>query len=162
MTEIKYPLGEGDLNGMLEIERLSFPSPWSEEDVRTALFSGGRLRCLGLTEEERLIGWGCFAASFSEAHLMTVAIHPDSRGRGHGRRLMQALLQAAADSGAKYMELECRKRNLAAQAMYTSLGFIRVGVKRGYYTDTGDDALIYVLLNLPEGDSERDPYLIRE
>lgn len=162
MTALKYPLDEKDLKQMLEIERLSFASPWSEEDIKAALTSGGRLRCLGLTEGTRLVGWGCFAAGFSEAHLMTVAIHPDHRGRGCGRKLMLALLQAASDSGARYMELECRRSNLAAQAMYASLGFIRVGLKHGYYTDTGDDALIYVHLQLPEGDSERDPFLIRE
>lgn len=162
MTALKYPLDEGDLSQMLAIERLSFPSPWSEEDLKTALNSGGRLRCLGLSENARLIGWGCFAAGFSEAHLMTVAVHPDLRRRGYGRQLMQSLMQAASDCGAKYMELECRRSNLAAQALYKSLGFIRVGVKPGYYTDTGDDALIYVNLKLPEGDSEHDPYLIRE
>ena len=162
MTAIKYPLEAGDLARMMEIERLSFPSPWSEEDVKSALESGGRIRCLGICEDDDLIGWGCFAAGFEEAHLMTLAIHPDRRQSGLGSRLLRAIMQAASDSGARYMELECRKNNTAAQKLYRSLGFLRVDTRPGYYTDTGEDALIYVHPALPEGDSERDPFLIRE
>lgn len=162
MTRRKYPLGISDLPEMMEIERLSFPSPWSEEDVKYALTSGGEVRCLGICEGETLIGWGCFRMGLGEAHLMTVAVHPNRRQRGIGRKLTLALMQAASDAGATYMELECRRGNLVAQKLYRSLGFLRVGVRPGYYTDTGEDALIYVHIRLPEGDSERDPFLIRE
>ena len=162
MTKIKYPLEAGDQDRMLEIERLSFSSPWSEEDIRHALLSRDGMRCLGLCEEETLIGWGCFRLGFGEAHLTTVAIHPVYRRKGFGRKLTSALLQAASDAGATYMELECRRGNHAAQELYKSLHFLRAGIRYGYYTDTGEDALIYVNINLPEGDSERDPFLIRE
>ena len=147
---------------MLAIERESFPSPWSESDILTALTSGARLRCLGLFEDGCLAGWGCFAAGLEEAHLLSVAIAPGKRRRGLGRSLMQALMQAASDAGCRYMELECRRGNTPAQNLYASLGFLKVGTRPHYYTDTGEDALIYVHVALPEGDCERDPFLIRE
>ncbi len=162
MTVIKYPLEAEDLEQMLVIEQKSFPSPWRREDIAYALTASGEMRCLGILQEGNLCGWGCFRLGLYEAHLMTVAICPDERGKGLGKKLTRAILQAAADSGARVMELECRKSNLPAQRLYRALGFQRVGERKGYYTDTGEDALLYVHLNLPEGDPESDPFLIRE
>ena len=162
MTEIKYPLDRAEIGRMMAIERQSFPSPWSEDDVDAALSSGGRLRCLGITDGGTLVGWGCFGLGPGFAHIMTLAIDPAYRHRGFGKRLLDSMLLAASDAGARYAELECREGNKAAQALYKRAGFKQAGRQERYYTDTGEDALIYVKIPLPEGDSGRDPYLIRE
>ena len=161
MTEIQYILDGGDIARMMEIERASFPSPWLEEDVRRGVLSPNA-RCLGIFSSGRLAGWGMAFIGLWEAHLMTLAVHPDERRRGLGRKLLRAVMQASADAGAAYMELECRERNLAAQRLYESEGFTRVGRRRGYYTDTQEDAILYACQDLPEGNAENDPYLIRE
>ena len=162
MTELKYILDDGLLADMMEIERASFPSPWDEEDVKNGLKSNGRLRFIGIFEDGALAGWSCMGVCLDEAHLMTLAVSPRMRRKGLGRRLLAFTMQAASDAGARYMELECRRSNTVAQALYSAAGFLKVGVRKGYYADTGDDALIYVIIALPEGDSENDPYLIRE
>ena len=162
MTEIRYILDAGDLARMMEIERASFPSPWEESDVLGGINSRGRLRFLGLYDGGTLLGWACFSIAFTEAHLLTLAVDPSFRGRGYGKQLLLGAMQAAADAGGQYMELECRQGNLTAQALYAGQGFVRVGRNKDYYTDTGEDALIYVKPSLPAGDPERDPFLIRE
>lgn len=158
-----YILNEALLPRMMQIEKSSFSMPWSEEDVREGFRRGARLRFGGIWDADGLLqGWGCVWIGMEEAHLMTLAIHPDARRKGFGRALLDFLITASADTGCRYMELECRANNTAAQYLYKNRGFIRVGKKPGYYTDTGEDAYIYVLPALPEGRPENDPYLIRE
>ncbi len=162
MTRAAYITDGAELKRMMEIERLSFASPWDESDVERELASYGRTRFMGVYGEEGLLGWACFSPCFSVAHLLTLAVHPSYRRRHLATALMRGIMQAAADAGCMFMQLECRQNNLAAQALYSGLGFKKAGVSRGYYTDTGEDALIYVHPRLPEGNSENDPYLTRE
>ena len=157
MTVI-YLRDDSRLDDMLAVERSCFASPWSREDIKNAL-SAPWLRCMGVFEDEQLIGWGCAGVTPPEARLMTIAVLPGYRRIGYGKTLLKALLQAAADTGCGYMELECRAGNLPAQQMYKTHGFIKVGISKGYYTDTGEDAYIYCLPALPEGKPENDPYI---
>ena len=154
----RYLTDESRLDEMLAVEISSFSSPWSREDVKSTLTSPW-LRVVGAFDGEDLAGWGCAGVNPPEARLMTIAILPNFRRKGYGRALLKALLQAVADAGCGYMELECRKSNLPAQQMYRTSGFIKVGVSKGYYTDTGEDAYIYCLPELPEGHPENDPYI---
>ncbi len=162
MTDTACITDARQLAAMMEIERASFDHPWSEADVREGLAAGGRLRFLGVYEDGALRGWGCFGLGLWEAHLMTIAVDPGARGRGLGGQLLTAIEQAAADAGAQLMTLECRAGNRAAQRFYEARGYARAGVEKGYYTDTGEDALLYLKASLPEGNEERDPFLIRE
>ena len=154
----RYLLDGASLDEMMAVEQRSFPSPWSREDVRSTLTSPW-LRVIGAFEGEKLIGWGCAGVNPPEARLMTIAILPEFRRKGYGKTLLGALLRAAADAGCGYMELECRRNNLPARQMYETHGFIKVGVSKGYYTDTGEDAFVYCLPALPEGVPENDPYI---
>lgn len=150
------------IDEMCAIEQASFSMPWSREDIITDLTDHDFSRYLGIFEDGTLIGWGCIwlrPLERVEVLLATVSIRPDKRRNGNGRILMNALIQASADAGGEYIELQCRTRNTAAQKMYESLGFLRVGRLKGYYTDTGDDAYIYVKIQLPEGNPENDPKL---
>ena len=156
----RYLTDESRLDEMMAVEISSFSSPWSREDVKSTLTSPW-LRVVGAFEGEDLAGWGCAGVNPPEARLMTIAILPGFRRKGYGRALLKALLQAAADTGCGYMELECRAGNLPAQQMYKTHGFIKVGISKGYYTDTGEDAYIYCLPSLPEGKPENDPYITK-
>ena len=162
MIKTAYITGTEALDRMMEIEQKSFSFPWTRQDVVIGLRQSGRLRFIGLWEGDTLQAWGCFAPAIWEAHLMTIAVHPDARRRGLGSALLKAIELAAADAGAQYMALECRAGNKNAQRFYEKNGYKCVGLQKGYYTDTGEDAYLYLLEPLPEGDCERDPWLIRE
>lgn len=148
-----------DLEAILSIERACFPTPWEADVLAHDLSQNPCARYLLILENERVIGCGCLWLLMEEAHLMSVAILPAFRRTGAGEALMRALIQAAADGGARFMELECRRSNLAAQALYHKLGFLRVGCRKGYYEDSGEDAFVYALIALPAGHPEDDPFL---
>ena len=74
------------------------------------------------------------------------------RGEGIGEALMRALMQYAANMGVQYMTLEVRKTNLIAQGLYRKLHFIQLGVRKRYYEDNGEDALLYVCQEMPEAE----------
>jgi ribosomal-protein-alanine N-acetyltransferase len=86
---------------------------------------------------------------FDEAHITNVAVEKALRGQGLGRAIMAALIQYAANMGAAYMTLEVRRSNTVAQALYNSMGFVELAVRKRYYEDNGEDALLLVCDTLP-------------
>ena len=83
-----------------------------------------------------------------------MAVKKSRRGEGIGEALMRALMQYAANMGVQYMTLEVRKTNLIAQALYRKLRFIQLGVRKRYYEDNGEDALLYVCQEMPEAEED--------
>lgn len=154
-------LDAGMAGEILRIENACFRSPWSIEIFEKDLTSNPCSRYLGLFDGETLIGYGCVWLMMEEAHVMSVCILEKYRGQGLGERLMKSLITLSAASGAMFMELEVRASNQAARSMYHKLGFIRVGFKKGYYEDTGEDAIVMALIAMPREDAENDPMLIR-
>ncbi|MDO9557461.1 MAG: tRNA (adenosine(37)-N6)-threonylcarbamoyltransferase complex transferase subunit TsaD [Coriobacteriia bacterium] len=132
-----------DLDSVMSIERASFLSPWSEGQFRDELARLGEGRCWMVVEEDgRVIGFGGIAVFGDEAHVMDLAVESAYRGMGIGRRLLLSLMRSAVEGGASRMTLEARPANMAARALYASVGFVEAGTRPGYYTDTGEDALI--------------------
>lgn len=136
------PMEMKDLDDIEVVERLSFPTPWSREsfinEIKTNVFA----RYLVVEREEVVIGYGGMWLVIDEAHITNIAIHPDFRGHGLGEKLMRALMFVACESGAEHMTLEVRRSNIAAQKLYEKLSFKAEGVRPGYYTDNGEDAII--------------------
>jgi ribosomal-protein-alanine N-acetyltransferase len=89
-----------------------------------------------------LLGYAGFWLIIDEAHICTLAVHPDWRRRGLGELLLVHLIERAAQVNAASLTLEVRTSNLTAQNLYSKYGFVRVGRRRAYYTDTGEDAII--------------------
>lgn len=89
-----------------------------------------------------LIGWGGVRVLADEAEILTVGVIAAARGRGIGRRLLDALVSAATDKGARQAYLEVRVDNAAARAMYVAAGFAEVGLRRGYYENGRVDAVV--------------------
>ena len=89
-----------------------------------------------------VVGYAGLWLMVDEAHITTVAVRQAFRGRGLGKALMLAMLDCARDLGARMVTLEVRKSNATAIKMYEELGFRQQGVRRRYYTDNGEDALI--------------------
>jgi [ribosomal protein S18]-alanine N-acetyltransferase len=89
-----------------------------------------------------LIGLGCLWAVLEEAHIIMLAIHPQFQGRGFGQALLWALLKSACDRQLERATLEVGASNLAAVSLYKKFGFKEAGRRKGYYEDTGEDALV--------------------
>ena len=114
---------------------------WSAQQWRSELEDPRRL-CLGLALDEKVLsGVACGWLVVDELHITVLAVDPDERQRGHGRRLLTALLQRARQDGAAYATLEVRCDNIAALSLYHRFGFKTAGRRENYYRD-GSDALI--------------------
>ena len=136
-------MGPSDLDGVMEIEKVSFPTPWSREmfiedfprDFSDTLVAAG-------TGDE-ILGYAVCWTIAGESHLLNIAVHPARRGQGIGRALLTECIRRAARAGASVIYLEVRAGNDAAQRLYRSMGFEFRGIRKGYYTDTAEDALIF-------------------
>jgi len=130
-----------DLPAVLEIERASFPSAWSEESYLRELRNPSSHYLVARLEGD-IIGYAGMWVVADEAHVSTIAVHAERRRGGLGKRLMLSLMARAQEEGATRMTLEVRAGNLAAQALYAKLGFQAAGLLQHYYGDTGEDALV--------------------
>ena len=138
-----------DLEAVLQIERASFPTPWPRQAFVHEL---ERNRVAGLwvargarADESRpadVVGYLCLWAVADEVHVTNMAVHPAWRGEGIGRLLLGTLLSYHRGQGARRAFLEVRPGNVEARRLYEGLGFQEVGRRRGYYVDTGEDALL--------------------
>jgi ribosomal-protein-alanine N-acetyltransferase len=137
------PMTPADLEAVVAIEALSFPIPWTT-DMFVAEMRHDFSRCRVLRDDGRVLGYIVFWLTVDEVQLHQVAVHPDARGRRLGRRLMEAMLGEGRDHGAGSAILEVRVGNAAAIALYERLGFARAGVRRAYYRDNDEDALVMV------------------
>ena len=144
------------------IEEQVFPTPWSLRDFEKEMTVNRCARYLVAEEDGRIVGFAGAWMILEESHMTNIAVLPEYRGRGIGRRLMEALMQYASNLGVSYMTLEVRAGNKKAQALYTSLGFIRVSVRKKYYEDNGEDGYLMVADRLPppEDDFEEDETLL--
>ncbi len=153
-----------DIKEVMEIERASFPTPWSarayhyeltENELshyfvvrqRPSQESQPRLlnrvrRSLGGGTKPPILGYGGFWVVAGEAHISTIAVHPNWRRRGIGELLLVAMLDRAIELGAEIATLEVRVSNIVAQNLYRKYSFEQVGLRRRYYSDRGEDALI--------------------
>jgi len=96
------------------------------------------------SEEElrRVVGYAGLWLMVDEAHITTIAVHPKYRGQGLGELLLLRMIETAEEVGARWLTLEVRKSNTVAQALYHKYTFKEMGVRRRYYSDDGEDALI--------------------
>ena len=131
-----------DLAAVAALERRVFPRPWTEAMLGAALT---QVTSLSLGARDRAVLRGYLVAQLiaGELHIHTVAVDPSWRRRGIGRRLVETALAEAVGRGAGSATLEVRRANRAARRLYERLGFVRDGIRRGYYRDPPDDALIY-------------------
>lgn len=133
-----------DLPQVMEIEHLSFSSPWSRSSFLQELDNPSS-RTLVAESDGRVTGYLCCWCVAGEIHILNVAVHPGYRRQGIARRLMEEILVRARTEGVRTISLEVRRGNLPAVSLYHRLGFHQVGVRRRYY-ENGEDALLMVCL----------------
>ncbi len=135
-------MSPADLDEVLAIERASFSMPWSRGAFLYEMEQNRVARCNVIREDGRLVGYVCLWEVADELHITNIAVHPSARRRGIGRALLGQLLDDARGRALRLVILEVRPSNAAARALYESFGFRVVGRRRGYYYDTGEDALV--------------------
>jgi ribosomal-protein-alanine N-acetyltransferase len=132
-----------DLTAIEEIERSSYPTPWSRSMFAGELTKPSSI-CLAAIDVEanRLVGYLIISRYVDAWHVMNIAVAEDYRRRKIATRLIERLFEVTSGDGRRGYTLEVRVSNEAAIRLYESLGFKARGVRRGYYTDNREDALI--------------------
>lgn len=138
------------------LERVCFTSPWSDETYRHELKHNPRafyyvLRSPAGSDLPPLLGYGGYWILGDEAHIVTIASHPAYRRRRLGEVMLLHLIGRARDAGIEEVTLEVRVGNEPARALYAKWGFEEVGLRKRYYRDNGEDALLLTLAHV------RDP-----
>lgn len=136
------PMRVTDLDEVMDIEQASFTTPWSRGAYHRELTANGYATYLVGRIGGRVVAYGGMWVILDEAHITNIAVHPDWRNLGVGRRMMAALERKAADLGAARITLEVRVSNLPARHLYEKLGYRATGLRRDYYTDTHEDAIV--------------------
>ena len=131
-----------DVDGVQVVERASFPLPWPANAFRHELTQNTNARYVVARDGERIVAYAGLWLMVDEAHITTFAVLPEVRRRRIGERLLQRLFEIAHEMKAEWLTLEVRASNLAAQRLYEKYGFRRAGVRRRYYSDNNEDALI--------------------
>lgn len=133
-----------DISEIVSIERLSFSTPWSETSFRSEIYS--RYSVTRVAELNGVIvGYICVKHVADECHLLDLAVHPDYRRRGIARALLDDVIQELRIEGCRFFYLEVRSSNYAARKLYEKFGFNMVGVRKGYYVNPAEDAVIMML-----------------
>jgi [ribosomal protein S18]-alanine N-acetyltransferase len=138
-----------DLPAVAELDQLSFSQPWPPQAFVTEL-GNPNARCWVAESDSRVAGALVIWRVLDEAHIATIATHPDFRRRGIGRDLLKAGMDSAYAEGARIYHLEVRAGNMAAIKLYEEFGYEVVGRRPKYYKDNGEDALLMTLLLSPE------------
>ncbi|MCX6359007.1 MAG: ribosomal protein S18-alanine N-acetyltransferase [Armatimonadetes bacterium] len=152
------PMHYEHVDAVVAIDQASYPTPWTDQAYRTELRNRSAVYLVAEGWDGRVLGYAGMWIVADEMHVTTVAVDPGLRRMGIARRLLIALCREGMERGAGRMTLEVRSRNSAAIALYEQLGFERQGRRRGYYQDTGDDAIIMwqddalSIADRPEGD----------
>ncbi len=131
-----------DIDHVLEVEKSSFPSPWTRDAFYNELLKNHFAYYVVAQVGQKIVGYCGVWLIMDEAHITNIAVHPEYRGRKIGKCLLRNMMVFAQMQGAKKMTLEVRPSNHAALNLYEQLGFVRSGIRKGYYTDNHEDAII--------------------
>ena len=134
---------EKDLPAMAEIERRCFHTPWSEESLRDDLTVNPLSVYMVLEAESGdVAGYMSLWRILDEGHINNVAVLPEYRRRGGASEMLEFMLEYSEKNGISSHTLEVRVSNEGAIGLYRKFGFKEAGVRKGYYEDNGEDALI--------------------
>ncbi|WP_413229429.1 ribosomal protein S18-alanine N-acetyltransferase [Heyndrickxia sporothermodurans] len=142
---MNYQLREAtiaDLDGIMNVEIQSFSLPWSREAFYNEFVKNHFARYFVIVDQEKIIGHCGVWLVVDEAHITNIAILPEYRGQKLGELLLSSIMDYSIQQGAKSMTLEVRVSNIIAQSLYKKLGFFEGGIRKNYYTDNQEDALV--------------------
>ena len=126
---------------MVRLEEMCFSIPWSNTAIEEA-FANELYRFVAVEEKGVIVGYANFRIVADEGEIERVAVHPDSRRRGYGRKLMEAMVEYSRKKGVRDMTLDVRVNNEKAINLYESCGFVEEGRRKDYYREPTEDAII--------------------
>lgn len=132
------------LCGVAELERLCFAEPWSQNAL-ALLLQDANVGIVALDENGTPIGYGGLLTVLDEGQVTNIAVHPDHRGMGVGRAILEQLITESKARGIREISLEVRASNLPAISLYQSRGFTTAGVRKGFYRHPTEDGLVMIL-----------------
>ncbi len=138
----------GDIDGVLLVEQESFTLPWSRKAFEAEIHENELSYYLVIEDAGTIVGYAGFWLVLDEAHVTNIAVCTAYRGQGLGEKLVRELVYQAKLRGATSMTLEVRVSNIPAQRLYEKIGFVNRGIRRQYYSDTKEDAMIMWLDSL--------------
>lgn len=136
------PMRRRHVRQVMRIEAQVYPRPWSSALFLQEIVRRSDRVYYVAKWESMVVGYGGLITSGREAHITTIAVDPEYHRNHLGTKLMLGLMDAAIERGGRTVSLEVRRSNFGAQSMYERFGFRPVGVRRGYYVETGEDAIV--------------------
>jgi len=133
-----------DLPDVLAIENISFPNPWHETTFRGEIQNNDLSYPLVVIHRnlDKVIGYIVYWKIREEVQINNIAVHPDFKSMGIGEAILGDVIQEARGEGAHYVSLEVRPSNTAARGLYAKLGFELIGIRRNYYSNPDEDAIV--------------------
>lgn len=141
-------MGQEHLDQVVAIENVSFPIPWKRDTFLFEILLNELADYIVALKDDQVVGYGGMWLILDEAHITNIAVHPVFRGRGIGKQILNGLIRRAAGRGVKQMTLEVRPSNLVACRLYREFGFVKKGVRKRYYQDNNEDAIVMWLENI--------------
>lgn len=137
-----YPaVTERDIFDILAIEKQSFSTPWSEKSFRMSL-ENPITHAFVKMHEGKVVGYALYSVLFEDCELYNIAVSPENRGQGIGNEMLSAVLNDCLRRGGEILRLEVRNSNLAARSLYRKFGFIEEGIRKNYYQNPTEDAIL--------------------
>jgi ribosomal-protein-alanine N-acetyltransferase len=136
------PMRRRHLRSVIRIEQQVYPRPWSMGLFMSELSYGGSRVYLVARLRNTVVGYGGLMLVPDDGHVTTLAVDPAWHRHGLGTRLLHSLAVAAIDRGAANLTLEVRASNRPAQELYRAFGFAPAGIRKGYYAETNEDAIV--------------------
>lgn len=136
------PMAEEHLDGVMELEEATFSIPWTRADFEREVKENTMAIYYVAAEEDKIIGYAGMWHVVTEGHITNVGVLEEARCKGVGSLLMEKLIEIALEKKMTGMTLEVRMGNAPAQALYHKYGFKTEGIRKNYYSDTKEDALI--------------------
>ena len=133
---------EKDIHQIAEIDKLCFSTPWSEDSFTQEITSNDIALYIVAVIDDFIVGYAGLWLIVDEGHITNVAVHPDFRRRKIAKALVQVLIDVSEKKGAVRHTLEVRTLNDAAIRLYEAFGFQEVSIRKGYYEDDNEDAII--------------------
>lgn len=137
-----------DVPAVVDLDQRSFSLPWPERSFRFELTDNPASRCWVAELDGKIVGMIVVWLIVDEAHIATIATHPDFRRKGIAKRLLSHALRKLIEQGARSSFLEVRESNIAAQEMYRRFGYEETGRRPRYYKDNDEDAILMNLSSL--------------
>jgi ribosomal-protein-alanine N-acetyltransferase len=135
------PMLPGDMDAVLRIDRRCFPTPWMHGAYETELGNTAATYFVARSNGE-VVGYSGIWVVADEAHITTLAVDPSHQRRRIGERLLLAMIEEAILRGGTHITLEVRESNRAAQNLYRKYGFREAALRKNYYTDSGENAVV--------------------